>query len=238
MAVPGGPSSAAETGSSVHRPSLGKGRTIVSCRRVGRCSSLPDIRQPIWDGALQPDDLRLVGRGETVHLQHCASCHGRDLQGQPDWQSPDGEGYLPAPPHDETGHSWHHPDRLLFDCEARREPGRRSEEAQKPHAGLRRRSRPRRRHRGPVLHQITLAFGRAAQARRAQSQPPASGTMSSTPGGARVIRNCRDYSNASAAIAVTTSAISPCRSSLCPLRADAWSSAEVMTTVRPRLGTT
>ena len=64
---------------------------------------------------LQPDDPRLVGRGEAVYRQHCASCHGRDLQGQPDWQSPDREGYLPAPPHDETGHSWHHPDRLLFD---------------------------------------------------------------------------------------------------------------------------
>ena len=22
---------------------------------------------------------------------------------------------LPAPPHDETGHTWHHPDRLLFE---------------------------------------------------------------------------------------------------------------------------
>lgn len=27
----------------------------------------------------------------------------------------DAEGFLPAPPHDETGHTWHHPDKLLFD---------------------------------------------------------------------------------------------------------------------------
>ena len=26
-----------------------------------------------------------------------------------------GDGRLPAPPHDETGHTWHHPDSLLFD---------------------------------------------------------------------------------------------------------------------------
>jgi mono/diheme cytochrome c family protein len=64
---------------------------------------------------LQPGKPRLVARGEAVYMEQCASCHGRDLQGQPDWQSPDEEGYLPAPPHDQTGHTWHHPDRLLFD---------------------------------------------------------------------------------------------------------------------------
>jgi mono/diheme cytochrome c family protein len=24
------------------------------------------------------------------------------------------DGFMPAPPHDETGHTWHHPDRYLF----------------------------------------------------------------------------------------------------------------------------
>ena len=61
-----------------------------------------------------PDDARLVSQGEAVYLAHCASCHGRKLEGQPDWQGHDKDGYLPAPPHDETGHTWHHPDRLLF----------------------------------------------------------------------------------------------------------------------------
>ena len=61
-----------------------------------------------------PDDARLVAQGEAVYLAHCASCHGRNLEGQPDWQGHDKDGYLPAPPHDETGHTWHHPDRLLF----------------------------------------------------------------------------------------------------------------------------
>lgn len=25
------------------------------------------------------------------------------------------QGFLPAPPHDERGHTWHHPDRVLFE---------------------------------------------------------------------------------------------------------------------------
>ncbi len=64
---------------------------------------------------LRPDDAALVARGEALYVEHCASCHGRDLEGQPEWRRPDEEGYLPAPPHDETGHTWHHPDRLLFE---------------------------------------------------------------------------------------------------------------------------
>lgn len=65
-------------------------------------------------GALKPADARLVARGEAVYMMHCASCHGRKLEGQPEWQSQDKEGFLPAQPHDESGHTWHHPDTLLF----------------------------------------------------------------------------------------------------------------------------
>jgi len=32
-----------------------------------------------------------------------------------DWRQRDAEGYLPAPPHDETGHTWYHRDDLLFE---------------------------------------------------------------------------------------------------------------------------
>lgn len=60
-------------------------------------------------------DARLVARGEEVYAQHCASCHGRNLEGQPDWQSRNAQGRLPAPPHDEHGHTWHHDDRVLFE---------------------------------------------------------------------------------------------------------------------------
>ncbi len=55
-----------------------------------------------------------VSTGEKLYQQHCASCHGKNLEGQPNWRTPIPEGGFPAPPHDETGHTWHHDDETLF----------------------------------------------------------------------------------------------------------------------------
>lgn len=65
-------------------------------------------------GLLRPDDATLTERGRQVYLAHCAACHGAALQGQPDWRTRGADGSLPAPPHDASGHTWHHPDELLF----------------------------------------------------------------------------------------------------------------------------
>ena len=56
-----------------------------------------------------------VRDGRDLYVEHCASCHGAELQGQPEWRSPDEVGLYPAPPHDETGHTWHHDDAMLTD---------------------------------------------------------------------------------------------------------------------------
>lgn len=60
-------------------------------------------------------DDRDIDSGQALYKQHCASCHGADLEGQPDWRRPGKDGLLPAPPHDASGHTWHHDNRMLFD---------------------------------------------------------------------------------------------------------------------------
>lgn len=65
-------------------------------------------------GYADPEDAVQVQRGEAVYRMQCAACHGRELEGQPNWRTRRSDGRLPAPPHDETGHTWHHPDDVLF----------------------------------------------------------------------------------------------------------------------------
>jgi mono/diheme cytochrome c family protein len=50
-----------------------------------------------------------------VYTQYCAECHGARLEGQPNWKVPDANGVYPAPPHDASGHTWHHPDVVLLE---------------------------------------------------------------------------------------------------------------------------
>ncbi|MDQ2102779.1 c-type cytochrome [Azospirillum isscasi] len=61
-----------------------------------------------------PQNTAQVAQGSTVYAEQCASCHGERLEGQPDWRSRKPNGRLPAPPHDASGHTWHHPDADLF----------------------------------------------------------------------------------------------------------------------------
>jgi mono/diheme cytochrome c family protein len=55
-----------------------------------------------------------VALGKTLYAQHCAICHGANLEGQRDWKKPLASGRMPAPPHDASGHTWHHADGVLF----------------------------------------------------------------------------------------------------------------------------
>ncbi|WP_018987899.1 c-type cytochrome [Aromatoleum toluclasticum] len=65
------------------------------------------------DGGIDPKDGAQVARGEALYRQHCAACHGANREGQPDWRQRKADGRLPAPPHDASGHTWHHPNELL-----------------------------------------------------------------------------------------------------------------------------
>ncbi len=70
-------------------------------------------------GPYDPFDLNAAARmqiirGQALYTKRCASCHGMKLEGQPNWQTRLPTGRMPAPPHDATGHSWHHSDEVLL----------------------------------------------------------------------------------------------------------------------------
>jgi mono/diheme cytochrome c family protein len=60
------------------------------------------------EAGIDPSDRAQVARGEAIYHQYCAACHGAELEGQPDWRRRLPNGRLPAPPHDDSGHTWHH----------------------------------------------------------------------------------------------------------------------------------
>lgn len=48
----------------------------------------------------------LVAQGREIYLRACAECHGERGQGYVDHPS--------APPLDDSGHAWHHPDQQIY----------------------------------------------------------------------------------------------------------------------------
>ena len=62
----------------------------------------------------EPVTIAQLELGQEVYAASCASCHGETLKGQPDWRRRNENGRMPAPPHDASGHTWHHADRQLF----------------------------------------------------------------------------------------------------------------------------
>lgn len=69
-------------------------------------------------GAAAPEgepNAEVIALGARVYQANCASCHGASGEGQPNWQSRRADRTLPAPPHDASGHTWHHPDDVLIE---------------------------------------------------------------------------------------------------------------------------
>ena len=65
-------------------------------------------------GGPPPPDPATLRLGQTVYAAHCASCHGPRGEATPGWKRPDARGDYPPPPHDSSGHTWHHADGLLY----------------------------------------------------------------------------------------------------------------------------
>ncbi|HSH01998.1 MAG TPA: cytochrome c [Anaerolineae bacterium] len=65
------------------------------------------------DEGVVAEATEAMDKGELVYLTYCAECHGVNLEGEANWQERNEDGSFRAPPHDETGHTWHHPDSYL-----------------------------------------------------------------------------------------------------------------------------
>ncbi len=92
--------------------------TVILVAAVALAGAGLMFKDRIWQQfvtpSLRPDDPRTVARGGEIYRRECAACHGPNLEGQPNWRRRLANGRLPAPPHDQTGHTWHHPDGQLF----------------------------------------------------------------------------------------------------------------------------
>ncbi len=86
-------------------------RIVVLALSLAACGEPPP---PGDDPRASPPDTAQVALGAKLYAQHCAACHGAKLEGQPNWRIRLPNGRMPAPPHDESGHTWHHPDKVLF----------------------------------------------------------------------------------------------------------------------------
>ncbi len=91
------------------------GGLLVACS--GDDAQFSDNGQMTKQGniKLQADRPQTIALGQRIYRRDCATCHGDNLEGQKDWKTRSPEGLLPAPPHDASGHTWHHPDQMLFD---------------------------------------------------------------------------------------------------------------------------
>ncbi|CAM5567829.1 c-type cytochrome [Eoetvoesiella caeni] len=87
---------------------------VVGLLALGVGTALYGMFTDLASAYVDPSDQTLVALGKKVYANNCAACHGAQLEGQPDWRTRQANGRLPAPPHDETGHTWHHPDAVLI----------------------------------------------------------------------------------------------------------------------------
>jgi mono/diheme cytochrome c family protein len=65
-------------------------------------------------GLVQRLDPKEVARGQALYQANCAACHGQKAEGRLFWDIRNPDGSYPPPPHDSTGHTWHHGDGLIY----------------------------------------------------------------------------------------------------------------------------
>lgn len=73
----------------------------------GWLSKQPDTVDGRWYSAAMAAD------GADLFAANCAACHGATGQGAANWQQRGADGVFPPPPLNGSGHTWHHPLRVL-----------------------------------------------------------------------------------------------------------------------------
>ena len=112
-----------------------KARSLLHCRSAGQLSHAPcldhcdpggsagRLERPVWlrtsprkttVSCLVLDDTVVVALGRTVYGENLCCVPRCRIKGQSDWEQPGSDGLMLAPPHHETGDTWHHKDALLF----------------------------------------------------------------------------------------------------------------------------
>jgi mono/diheme cytochrome c family protein len=96
---------------------ISKGKILISCAAAALADAgawyvLQPFASDVW---ADPSNRELVQAGETAYRSQCAACHGANLEGAKNWRQRRKDGTFPSPPHDATGHTWHHSDEILFD---------------------------------------------------------------------------------------------------------------------------
>jgi mono/diheme cytochrome c family protein len=66
------------------------------------------------DATVEAEEI--ISEGKVLYLANCATCHGVNLQGNPNWRSgTDKDGQSLPPPLNGTGHTWHHSPKVLHE---------------------------------------------------------------------------------------------------------------------------
>jgi mono/diheme cytochrome c family protein len=100
--------------------SAGEPSPATEARTEPIVPSLPSISELAGTSAPEIPPLPALGSdeiavGREVYATNCAECHGANLEGEAEWQKQNEDNSFRSPPHDDTGHTWHHGDEVLIE---------------------------------------------------------------------------------------------------------------------------
>ena len=83
---------------------------LISCDDKVKEQGASSVKKP---SIKREVDFLAFSRGLKLYQKNCASCHGKNAEGTPDWRKTEDDGMFPPPPLNGTGHTWHHPTKVL-----------------------------------------------------------------------------------------------------------------------------